>query len=749
MSAARGQRASTTDAVAADSDHAPPEVAVALRESGRPLPAGVATALGQRLGADFDGVRVHTGPVAARATAAVSALAFTVGRDVVFAPGRFRPQHADGQRLLTHELTHVVQQGAAPVAPGSPVAERSPARVARQPADPDALMEPEDDPELVARIAAAGAETRRRRQQMLDALARFDSTGFSSVLNNLDEAQRIGLEMDQDFLDQVRRQLHGRNFWTVVLRLRYGAELPSPARALKLAVSAGEWAEVGRLLRTHRDLRDGTIPGVREMIAAETAGVANAQELINLASEACPAALDGKRTQIAHEEMAVRSRDLLVETHRKMFDDDHRIVANTARLLGPKPDAGGPPATGGRLAYTPLTIRHDTSLLSCQNNSAAGYSWFFRGVLVDNQQEEPNSIGGTIAGDTLLVRAAVRGEKGLVYRDYEELASTIVHESSHILVASYGEHPNTSDAASFDRYRDEFRAYWSEPYRAFSKIPDLGERAKAIRRTLVGDSATDTNTIYPDLRDAYWNPPPPQPNQFRSDVDGHWGPEGFNQEHDPELDRLFQITTPGAAGDGVLAHVVGQMSPADRAAASASPLIQGRVAALDADAPGRVSTALGFPQTDAHATLLNPGASARVSAVLVAIAQRDATAIVAGYRRLDRAERTSLHLNPAALVFTRRQIPDPRQRIAVMAMLNTGRSDQYAAMDAFVAACQAAAAAHDTAPTADLRTARAALDYTAGLSLMGEADARAAFIEVLDQPLGRQVRDSLLDEAPL
>ena len=56
---------------------------------------------------------MHTGATAAQAAGAVRAHAFTVGADVVFAPGQFAPGSRDGRRLLAHELTHVVQQGAA------------------------------------------------------------------------------------------------------------------------------------------------------------------------------------------------------------------------------------------------------------------------------------------------------------------------------------------------------------------------------------------------------------------------------------------------------------------------------------------------------------------------------------------------------------------------------------------------------------------------------------------------------------
>lgn len=65
-----------------------------------------------RLGHDFSQVRVHAGPSAAASARAVSARAYTAGRDIVMGEGQFNPQTSEGRRLLGHELTHVVQQDA-------------------------------------------------------------------------------------------------------------------------------------------------------------------------------------------------------------------------------------------------------------------------------------------------------------------------------------------------------------------------------------------------------------------------------------------------------------------------------------------------------------------------------------------------------------------------------------------------------------------------------------------------------------
>ena len=104
------QRAAITAGPTSD---APPIVHAALRSPGRPLDAAARAALEPRLGADFSHVRVHTDAQAAASARSVNALAYTVGRDVVFGAGQYAPSTRAGQRLLAHELTHVIQQGTA------------------------------------------------------------------------------------------------------------------------------------------------------------------------------------------------------------------------------------------------------------------------------------------------------------------------------------------------------------------------------------------------------------------------------------------------------------------------------------------------------------------------------------------------------------------------------------------------------------------------------------------------------------
>ena len=77
---------------------------------GRPLPGSVRRFFEPRFGRSFANVRIHDGPAAQARAKSLKAQAFTFGRNIVFGPGRYSPDNAQGRLLLAHELTHVVQQ---------------------------------------------------------------------------------------------------------------------------------------------------------------------------------------------------------------------------------------------------------------------------------------------------------------------------------------------------------------------------------------------------------------------------------------------------------------------------------------------------------------------------------------------------------------------------------------------------------------------------------------------------------------
>jgi hypothetical protein len=90
----------------------PLDAAVATLDPGEPLDAGTLAFMEPRFNYNFSKVRVHADSRAAESARSVNALAYTVGRDVVFGAGQYAPTTLSGRQLLAHELTHVVQQQA-------------------------------------------------------------------------------------------------------------------------------------------------------------------------------------------------------------------------------------------------------------------------------------------------------------------------------------------------------------------------------------------------------------------------------------------------------------------------------------------------------------------------------------------------------------------------------------------------------------------------------------------------------------
>jgi hypothetical protein len=102
---------STSGAEASD---VPPIAREILHTPGQPLDPATRAFMEPRFGHDFSQVHIHTNAQAAAAARAVNALAYTVGRNVVFGEGQYAPERVSGRQLLAHELAHVLQQGAEP-----------------------------------------------------------------------------------------------------------------------------------------------------------------------------------------------------------------------------------------------------------------------------------------------------------------------------------------------------------------------------------------------------------------------------------------------------------------------------------------------------------------------------------------------------------------------------------------------------------------------------------------------------------
>ncbi len=84
-------------------------VADVAGKSGEAMPSAVRERMERVFGHDFGHVRIHRDAKAAQAATSLSAHAFAVGSDVFFGAGEYSPGTSEGDRLLIHELTHVVQ----------------------------------------------------------------------------------------------------------------------------------------------------------------------------------------------------------------------------------------------------------------------------------------------------------------------------------------------------------------------------------------------------------------------------------------------------------------------------------------------------------------------------------------------------------------------------------------------------------------------------------------------------------------
>lgn len=82
------------------------QVPMRQKAGGLPLPSDVRTKMETAFSADFSDVRVHIGHEAT----SLGAIAYTWGTNIHFAPGQYNPHTLQGQKLLGHELWHVLQQ---------------------------------------------------------------------------------------------------------------------------------------------------------------------------------------------------------------------------------------------------------------------------------------------------------------------------------------------------------------------------------------------------------------------------------------------------------------------------------------------------------------------------------------------------------------------------------------------------------------------------------------------------------------
>jgi len=194
-------------------DEIPPIVHEILNSPGHPLDSRTRAFMEPRLGHDFSQVRVHTDAKAAESARAVNALAYTVGRDVVFGAHQYRPEINIGHQLLAHELAHVVQQGATTQSPLQ-LGEVQSATELEADAVAHSVVSDKYS-RLVAHMATntlqrQGTEENERRRRQPEARAPNFQLQEPPIGQNLGLSQpRFGLGLPQLQIDpQIQAQIH-------------------------------------------------------------------------------------------------------------------------------------------------------------------------------------------------------------------------------------------------------------------------------------------------------------------------------------------------------------------------------------------------------------------------------------------------------------------------------------------------------------------------------------------------------------
>ena len=492
-------------------------------------------------------------------------------------------------------------------------------------------------------------------------------------------------------------------------------EPPLPARVLALQRSAGNRA-VAALIARHEDAPPQASGGT---------GTAPAS-----------------RTQAGQEAEASETWGLLRAVHSEMLASTDDRIRNTGQMLNPPAER----SEGRRMSVKPMTLRHDSpQLVADRGDNAAESAYYFYGSREDNTHRHGPFTIGTIEGDsTVLVRGRLASG---TLQAHEDIMGTLVHECSHILVKDYGEHPRTAgDAGSFDRYKDEFRAYFVEPHGQFEGLTG-DARANAIRTHLVGTNATTGG--YPDIRNAYWAGPAAT-NPFRAQVDAHMRPDGFNLTNSPLLDRLVTLLRDEQAGRASAEDTIFQIAmlpPAERQEAAGATLIAtllGRLPAADAQ---RIRQALSAPATVGYGREINPNGSAAVTAFLDAVLTKDPSRITEAYRNVPGGDRGTLQLNAHLLTWLGRALPNEQLlRTCVICMVTGGSFAYYDRTLAFTRACDAAAGQAEV-PEA-LRNALRALPLQVRLAYYRfcEDDFRVR-VQPLEESLRRTVTGILRGDA--
>ncbi|MGW7529150.1 eCIS core domain-containing protein [Streptomyces sp. NPDC054783] len=290
-----------------------PEPKEIISGAGHPLDPGIRRELEARLGHDFSRVRVHTDEDSAALADLVGADAVTVGQEIFFRKGAFRPGTEDGRRLLSHELLHTVQ---APDQPGRLRAGRDfggvslPTDAVEQQAEQGARGTDTETPE-VTRDASATPGWLRYARVDADRL-RSERLDPATLVDRLTAGILRSLRGDPtDSSGRVRKQL-----------VRFAPELEQAVLArLELRLPSSDYQRVLALAEQTSHLPEGVDTPLAPVPVTDTVD----------------------RTEAEHDQDDARERD-----HRETEQEDREDAAEGRRREHRRPDGSSREPEEGR-----------------------------------------------------------------------------------------------------------------------------------------------------------------------------------------------------------------------------------------------------------------------------------------------------------------------------------------------------------------------------------------------------------------
>ena len=250
--------------------------AAPLSRSPNSIPSVLRDDLEHKYGQSLAGVSLHTDGAAANMAKKHRADAVCDGEDIYLGRGRYRPQHAEGRRLIDHEVVHVLQQRLN----GSPAtletAEAEARSLAGRPAD-SAAVRSGIRPRPGAPLTSAASLKQAMEDELDDVFVGMDNVW--PAIRNEQQADRQQIFTDYALRANARSNASAMDLLKTYLLLNYGDESAYPAHYTALLdatdFAGTHEARIYALFRgvsqTER-LQMRAMPGVKEVVEDEMSG---------------------------------------------------------------------------------------------------------------------------------------------------------------------------------------------------------------------------------------------------------------------------------------------------------------------------------------------------------------------------------------------------------------------------------------------------------------------------------------------